>query len=45
MTFVTLDYICMLEELYDEYWDECIANNTTPLSQERWYKEVYDNME
>lgn len=45
MEFITLDYICMLEELYDEYYEECVEKGIAPLNQERWYKEVYGNME
>ena len=41
--FVDLDYICLLDELYDEYYDECINNNTTPLSTQEWYKQIYNN--
>lgn len=45
ISFVNLDYIIMLEQLYDEYYDECNKQGTTPLSQKEWYKDIYSNME
>lgn len=39
--FMTLADIEYLDNLYDDYYDECKDNGKEPLNKEQWYKEVY----
>lgn len=43
--FVNLDYIEMLENMYNDYAIECIRKGEEPKSRQIWYKTIYAAME
>lgn len=43
--FVSLNYIEMLENIYDDYAIECVRKGEEPKSREVWYKTIYTAME
>ena len=45
MDFRSLNYLCMLQDTYEEYCDECMTNEQPPLSPQDWYRKVWQNME
>ena len=44
-SFVSLDYIEMLENMYDDYVAECVRKGEDPKSRQIWYKTIYMAME
>lgn len=44
-SFVSLDYIEMLEDIYEEYATECVQKGEEPKSRQIWYKTIYAAME
>lgn len=44
-SFVSLDYIEMLENMYDDYAAECVRKGEEPKSRQIWYKTIYAAME
>ena len=45
MMFIDLDYICLLNDMYDDYCCECEEQGIEPLSEGQWYELIYSNME
>lgn len=43
--FVSLDYIEMLENMYEDYMEECKQKGEEPKSRQIWYKTIYAAME
>lgn len=43
--FISLNDICILDEMYDEYYEECERQGVEPLNTEEWYELIYMNME
>lgn len=43
--FVSLDYIEMLENMYNDYVAECVSKEEEPKSRQEWYKTIYQKME
>lgn len=44
-SFVSLDYIEMLEDIYEDYAAECVQKGEEPKSRQVWYKTIYAAME
>lgn len=45
MMFISLDYLCMLDDCYDDYFRECEEQGVKPLDTKQWYELIYSNME
>jgi len=43
--FVSLDYIEILENMYEDYAEECVRKGEEPKSRQIWYKTIYAAME
>lgn len=39
--FISLDYLEMLENMYEDYVKECAQKGEEPKSKEVWYKTIY----
>lgn len=39
--FISLDYLEMIEDMYDAYTIECINKGEEPKSKQEWYKTIY----
>lgn len=37
-SFISLDYLEMLEDAYEEYAKDCVAQGIEPLTRQEWYK-------
>ena len=37
MMFIDLDYICLLNDMYDDYYCECEEQGIEPLNERQWY--------
>lgn len=37
-SFISLDYLEMLEDAYEEYSKDCVAQGVEPLTRQEWYK-------
>ena len=44
-SFIDLDYIEMLQDMYDDYAKECVQKGEEPKSGQIWYKTIYMAME
>ncbi len=40
-SFVSLDYIEMLEDAYEQYIEDCIKEDKEPLTKQEWYKQEW----
>ena len=43
--FISVDYIEMLEDIYEEYAKKCVQKGEEPKSRDIWYKTIYTAMD